>query len=110
MPWSNPDCPAYDYSPDRARELLTKAGLPSGFKTEMWAFPGYYGKVAQAIQQDLKEVGIHAEMKVVNFAVFQDSVTRRGRHRVFWGWTQITRPQQLLDVPSTANASRRRIR
>lgn len=100
MPWSNPDCPAYDYSPDRARELLTKAGLPSGFKTEMWAFPGYYGKVAQAIQQDLNEVGIHAEMKVVNFAVFQDSVTRRGQAPCFfWGWTQdYPDPSNFLDV------------
>ena len=66
----------------------------------MWAFPGYYGKVAQAIQQDLKEAGIDAEMKVVSFAVFQDAATRRGQAPCFfWGWTQdYPDPSNFLDV------------
>jgi hypothetical protein len=30
MPWSNPDCPAYDYSPDRARQLLAQESVTLG--------------------------------------------------------------------------------
>jgi ABC-type transport system substrate-binding protein len=100
MPWSNPGCPAYDYDPQKARALLAEAGIAPGTRTEMWAFPGYYGKVAQAIQQDLREAGLEVEMKVVNFAVFQDAVTHRGKVPCFfWGWTQdYPDPSNFLDV------------
>lgn len=58
----------YDYSPEKAKALLAKAGLPNGFETKLWALPvqrPYNPNGAQAatmIQADLAKVGIKAEI------------------------------------------------
>jgi ABC-type transport system substrate-binding protein len=66
-----PSMPGYDkafqgyaYDPAKARELLKAAGLEKGFKTTLYVFnvdPN--PRIAQAIQQDLKEVGIEVALK-----------------------------------------------
>ena len=66
-----PSMPGYDkafqgyaHDPAKARELLKAAGLEKGFKTTLYVFnvdPN--PRIAQAIQQDLKEVGIEVALK-----------------------------------------------
>jgi len=66
-----PSMPGYDnafqgyaYDQAKARELLKEAGLEKGFKTTLYVFnvdPN--PRIAQAIQQDLKEVGIEVALK-----------------------------------------------
>ena len=54
----------YDYNPDRARELLAEAGLADGFATVLYAYNvAPNDRIAQAIQQDLSEVGIDVEVR-----------------------------------------------
>lgn len=71
----DPECQPYDYDPDRARELLAEAEVPDGFSTT------YYtdttedsGAIAQAIQQDLAEVGIEIEIVTQEFDVLVETI------------------------------------
>ena len=83
----------YAYDPARARRLLAEAGFPDGFKTTLWAMPvprPYMPqplKLAQAIQADLKVVGIEAEIVTFEWGTYLDKV-QRGQHDMgLLGWT-----------------------
>jgi ABC-type transport system substrate-binding protein len=72
-----PAMPAYDtaytgyaYDPAKAKALLVEAGFPDGFATELYAMnTDPNPRIAQAIQQDLAEIGITAEVKSLAQAV-----------------------------------------
>jgi len=88
----NDDIPAYSYSPERAKELLTEAGYPNGFKTELWVMPvsrGYYpnpAPVGEAIQADLAAVGIDAEIVTYDWGTYLEK-SRLGEHALcMLGW------------------------
>ncbi len=83
----------YGYDPAKAKELLAAAGFPNGFKTELWAMTGprpYMPdplKVAEAIQSDLKAVGIDATLKTLEWGTYLDQV-QGGKHPLcLLGWT-----------------------
>jgi ABC-type transport system substrate-binding protein len=54
---------ARNYDPAKAKELLTQAGYPDGFKTTLIEWPGCNRDIALAEQQYLAEVGIQAEVE-----------------------------------------------
>ncbi|HEX9868016.1 MAG TPA: ABC transporter substrate-binding protein [Candidatus Tectomicrobia bacterium] len=83
----------YAYDPAKAREYLAKAGLPNGFKTKLWAMPNprpympQPTKIAEAIQADLKGVGIEAEIVTMDWATYL-AKTREGEQDMYMlGWT-----------------------
>jgi peptide/nickel transport system substrate-binding protein len=83
----------YEYDPPKAREYLAKAGLPNGFKTTLWAMPNprpympQPTKIAEAIQADLKAVGIDAEIVTMDWATYL-AKTRDGEQDMYMlGWT-----------------------
>jgi ABC-type transport system substrate-binding protein len=54
----------YPFDPDGARALLEEAGVGDGFQTELFvANTDPQPRIAQAIQQDLAEIGIEADIK-----------------------------------------------
>jgi peptide/nickel transport system substrate-binding protein len=57
------------YDPDKAAELLVEAGYPDGFKTKITTTPRYNMGVelAQAIAAQLSQVGIDAEIEVLEW-------------------------------------------
>ncbi len=65
------DVKPYPYDPDKARALLTEAGLPSGFTFTWTVTQGLYSKdieIAQAVASQLGKVGIKAVVQPVERA------------------------------------------
>jgi dipeptide transport system substrate-binding protein len=66
----------YEYSPEKAKALLAKAGLPNGFAIKLWALPVQrpYNpngtQAAELIQADLAKVGIKAEIVKYEWAEY----------------------------------------
>jgi peptide/nickel transport system substrate-binding protein len=83
----------YEYDPAKAREYLAKAGLANGFKTTLWAMPNprpympQPTKIAEAIQADLRAVGIDADIVTMDWATYL-AKTRDGEQDMYMlGWT-----------------------
>ncbi len=58
------------YDPDKARQLLAEAGYPDGFKTTIVHGEWDFNDGVQAVQADLAEVGIEAELLPVQFGTW----------------------------------------
>lgn len=102
MPGFNAHAPESEYAPDKARQLLTEAGYPNGFETELWystSLPQWV-RANQAIQQDLERVGIRVVLKPSITAAFETTVRTRGRvPMAYWGWVQdYPDPSNFLEV------------
>jgi peptide/nickel transport system substrate-binding protein len=89
----NPNVKAYPHDVAQAKALLAKAGFANGFKTEIYypTAPRPYmpepQRIAEAIQANLKDVGIDATLTPLEFAAFLKAV-RNGEHPTcLIGWT-----------------------
>lgn len=82
----NPNLKPLEYDPKKAKELLAAAGVADGFPTaiEFTASSNITTQLAQAMQQQLKDVGIQAELKPVEVAVWRDHIYNGGRPPIFW--------------------------
>ncbi|WP_221567852.1 ABC transporter substrate-binding protein [Alkalihalobacillus sp. TS-13] len=89
----NDEIEEYEYDPEKAKELLDKAGHPDGFKMELWAMPvarPYMpdaNKVAESIQSDLSKVGVEAEIVSYEWATYLDKVKKGEADSFILGWT-----------------------
>jgi len=88
----NGDFDDYNYNPDRARVLLREAGYPNGFRTTLWVMPvgrSYFPeplKVANAIQGDLRAVGIEAEIVTYNWDTYLSKIDAGEHALAMLGW------------------------
>lgn len=92
--WAHLGSPgAWDYNPEKARELLEQSGYGDGFTMDVWALPVQRAynpnarMMAERIQSDLAKIGVR-----VNIVTFEWSTFRRrlaeGRHdSVLIGWS-----------------------
>lgn len=93
MIWGQAKLSAYEYNPDKARQLLAQAGYPDGFKTELWYMSvprSYYPEpkvVAEALQAMLADIGIEVDLKSVDWGSYLEKVGK-GQHKMaLGGWT-----------------------
>jgi peptide/nickel transport system substrate-binding protein len=91
--WPHPNQTAYPYDPADARRLLAQAGFPHGFSTTLWymTLPRPYvpepQRVAEAIQADLRAVGINATLQGFEWGQFLDKTERGDHDLALSGWT-----------------------
>ncbi|NLE75519.1 MAG: peptide ABC transporter substrate-binding protein, partial [Chloroflexi bacterium] len=85
----------------KAKGYLTKAGFPDGFKTTLAVMPvsrGYFpvpDKIGEAIQANLKEVGIDAEIVQYDWGTYLDKAAAGEFDMFMLGW--------LADYPDPTN-------
>ena len=73
----NPNISAREYNPAKAKQLLAEAGYPDGFKTSITTRSGKYLSdvdICNAVSGSLQEVGIRAEVNVVEGGVFSKMI------------------------------------
>jgi dipeptide transport system substrate-binding protein len=82
-----------EYNPEKAKELLAKAGFPDGFATDLWALPVQRPymldgrKAAEMIQADWAKVGVKATIVSYEWGEYLER-SRNGEHQaVMLGWT-----------------------
>ena len=77
------DCSEYSYNVEKAKELLTEAGYPDGFSTTLWCSDTQVMRdSAVVIQEQLRQIGITAEVKTLENGQFQ-SETGNGAQDMF---------------------------
>ena len=86
------DLPGYAHDPAKAKALLAKAGLKDGFQTTIWTRPS--GSLlnpnpslgAQLLQADLAEVGIQAQIRVIEWGELIRRAKAGEHDLLFMGW------------------------
>lgn len=78
---------AFSYDPEKAKKLLAEARYPKGFKVELLVYQGLtiYTQTAQIVQANLKEVGINAEIKLLEWATQVDRKNKGDFDFLIWG-------------------------
>jgi peptide/nickel transport system substrate-binding protein len=93
MMGGNPSVKAYPHDVAMAKKLLGQAGLAGGFATQLFypTSPRPYmpepQRMAEAIQANLRDIGINVTLQPLEFGVFLTKV-RNGEHQMMLiGWT-----------------------
>jgi len=73
--WYNPELPAYEYDPAKAREILDELGLGEVSLTLLTT--GGFAREAELIKADLEEVGIEVEVKSADWGTV-DGLLKEG--------------------------------
>lgn len=81
------------FNPAEAKKLLTAAGYPNGFTSDLWAMPVQrpYNpnakRIAELMQADLAKVGVKAEIKSFEWGEYRKRM-QNGEHQMgMMGWT-----------------------
>ncbi|AWX14794.1 ABC transporter substrate-binding protein [Mergibacter septicus] len=92
--WSyNDDVKDYEYNPEKAKELLKKAGYPNGFTTEIWAMPvarpynPNARRMAEIIQADWAKVGVNAKIVSYEWGEYLQRMKNGESPTGLMGWT-----------------------
>jgi peptide/nickel transport system substrate-binding protein len=76
----NPNVAGYPYNPAKAKQLLTEAGYPNGFKTKItFRTNPTQDQVFAAVQGYLKAVGIEAELEPLMIGRYDEIVWKGGK-------------------------------
>lgn len=82
----------YDYNPEKARQLLKQAGYPQGFSCKLWTMPiarpymPQPQRIAEAIQADLKSVGIETQIVSFEWGTYLDKLSNSEHDMALAGW------------------------
>ncbi len=110
MPGFSKDVIGYTYDPQKARQLLAQAGFPNGkglptLKLQL-GNSQTTGQVAEAVQQQWKEIGVNLELTQVDFPQHLDMV--RNNKLMMWrtNWSgDYPDPENFLALFNSANKS-----
>lgn len=96
----DPSVTAFEYDLEKAKELLAEAGYADGFKTTIWTNDNQTRiKVAEYLQQTLKELNIELEIEILEWGAYLDS-TAAGNHDMFiLGWVTSTGDADYATYP-----------
>lgn len=86
----------YEYDLTKAKDLLAQAGYPDGFSTTIWASGDIHNRIAQVVQENLREIGIDAKIELFEKSVWVQR-TSKGEQDMFIGqWTAMSEPDLVI--------------
>jgi ABC-type transport system substrate-binding protein len=71
------------YNPQKAKDLLAAAGYPKGFQTKIYASVSFNKDILQAVQTNLKDVGIDATIDLADPGRFTDMQNNGWKNGIF---------------------------
>ncbi|HTR08535.1 MAG TPA: ABC transporter substrate-binding protein [Paraburkholderia sp.] len=81
------------YDPDKAKDMLAKAGFPNGFDITLWAMPVQrpYNPnarlMAEMIQADWEKIGVHAKIVTYEWGEYIKRAHAGEHDAILIGWT-----------------------
>jgi ABC-type transport system substrate-binding protein len=91
----------FKYDPARAKQLLSEAGLPNGFSATITTTRGRYVKdfeLVQALQQQLKAVGVDLKVDTVEWARYLELVNLTPEQQSLEIWLDGWNGQNVVDT------------
>ncbi len=85
--------PAYEYNPEKAKQLLSEAGYPDGFETKLttYTIPRPYNpmdaRLAELIQEDLAKVGVKVTIEKLEWGRYLEAVRSFEAPFALRGWS-----------------------
>lgn len=77
----------YPYDPAKAKKLLAEAGFPNGFKGVLMTSERYdYQNVATVVQNNLKEIGIDMQIKIIEAGAYNDFIGKPKHDPFIYNW------------------------
>ena len=83
----------FKYDPEAAKKLLSEAGYPNGFETDLWAMPVQrpYNpdakRIAELMQSDLARIGVKANIVSYEWGEYRKRVQQGEHQAAELGWT-----------------------
>ena len=95
----------YPYNPEKAKELLAEAGFPDGFKTTIKTSGDTRNQEAVLIQANLAEVGIEAEIILLDWGAYLESINGgdMDTYIISWGNPTMDPAESLNPLFNTKN-------
>jgi peptide/nickel transport system substrate-binding protein len=95
----DPAVEPYPYDVDKAKQLLTEAGYEGGFRTQLEMTSTARLDIAEAISQQLADVGISVELVSSDYPTFNAGWTDPARPALrMVTWSPLYDPQSLLSL------------
>ena len=87
----------YDYDPDKARQLMEKAGHPKGFDVDMVITErASYNRAMVAVQEMLRKVGINLKFNVITHPAYHSQIRKDVNPIVLYICTRFPTGDQML--------------
>ncbi|MCW2601955.1 MAG: peptide transporter substrate-binding protein [Pseudonocardiales bacterium] len=89
------------FDPAAAKKLLADAGYPNGLDVELLTTDGYgpiYLNQAQWVQQDLKDIGVNASLKVQDYATYISTFQAKNYTMTYGISTGASEPDEWLEA------------
>lgn len=81
----------YKYDVEKAKQMLAEAGYPNGFTTKIWTNDNPLRRdIAVILQDQLKQIGINAEIETLEWGAFLDGTARGDQDMFILGWVTVT--------------------
>lgn len=100
------DCPAHEQDVELAKKLLKEAGIPEGFRIQLWTNERKERQdMAQIMMAMLEEVGLNAEIKVLEWGAYLNGLQEKTHDLFILGWsTSVPDPNFAMSGLLESNA------